>query len=52
MTYAHASTIPGRAKAYDRALDIIPNDPDIMASKAGFIRPRVTWQKPLSCYQK
>jgi tetratricopeptide (TPR) repeat protein len=34
-TYAALRQFPAALKLYDRALDIVPNDPDLMASKAG-----------------
>jgi TolB-like protein/Tfp pilus assembly protein PilF len=34
-TYAMLRQFPVALKFYDRALDILPNDPDLMASKAG-----------------
>jgi TolB-like protein/Tfp pilus assembly protein PilF len=34
-TYAVLRQFPAALKLYDRALDIIPNDPDVMAAKAG-----------------
>jgi TolB-like protein/Tfp pilus assembly protein PilF len=34
-TYAALRKFPAALKLYDRALDIVPNDPDLMASKAG-----------------
>jgi len=33
-TYAMLRLFPAAVKLYDRALDIVPNDPDLMASKA------------------
>jgi serine/threonine-protein kinase len=33
-TYAMLRQFPAALKLYDRALDIVPNDPDLMASKA------------------
>ena len=33
-TYAMLRQFPAALKLYDRALDIMPNDPDVMASKA------------------
>ena len=33
-TYAMLRQFPAALKLYDRALDIVPNDPDVMASKA------------------
>jgi tetratricopeptide (TPR) repeat protein len=34
-TYSMTREFPAALKLYDRALDIIPDDPDVMASKAG-----------------
>ena len=34
-TYAELRQFQAALKLYDRALDIVPNDPDLMASKAG-----------------
>src|SRR5262249_38165698 len=34
-TYAELRKFPAALKLYDRALDITPNDPDVMSSKAG-----------------
>jgi TolB-like protein/cytochrome c-type biogenesis protein CcmH/NrfG len=34
ITYAHLRQFPTALKLYDRALDITPTDPDVMASKA------------------
>ena len=33
-TYAMLRQFPVALKLYDRALDIMPNDPDVMAAKA------------------
>ena len=33
-TYAMLRQFPAALKLYDRALDITPNDPDVMAEKA------------------
>ena len=35
LTYARLRQFPAALKLYDRALDIVPNDPDVMACKAG-----------------
>jgi TolB-like protein/Flp pilus assembly protein TadD len=35
FTYTAIRQFPAALKLYDRALDIIPNDPDLMADKAG-----------------
>ena len=34
-TYTYIRQFPAALKLYDRALDIVPNDPDLMAAKAG-----------------
>jgi len=34
-TYSMVRQFPAALKLYDRALDIMPNDPDVMAAKAG-----------------
>jgi TolB-like protein/Tfp pilus assembly protein PilF len=35
LTYTDLRQFPAALKLYDRALDIVPNDPDLMASKSG-----------------
>jgi serine/threonine protein kinase/Tfp pilus assembly protein PilF len=35
LTYAYLRQFPAALKLYDRALDIVPNEPDLMASKGG-----------------
>src|SRR5262249_17709669 len=35
LTYIMLRQFPAALKLYDRALDIVPNDPDLLASKAG-----------------
>jgi tetratricopeptide (TPR) repeat protein len=35
LTYVMLRQFPAALKLYDRALDIVPNEPDLMASKAG-----------------
>jgi TolB-like protein/Tfp pilus assembly protein PilF len=35
LTYVILRQFPAALKLYDRALDIVPNDPDLLASKAG-----------------
>jgi serine/threonine protein kinase/Tfp pilus assembly protein PilF len=35
LTYAYLRQFPAALKLYDRALDIVPNEPDQMASKGG-----------------
>src|SRR5262249_30251657 len=34
-TYSAVRQLPAALRLYDRALDIVPNDPDLLASKAG-----------------
>ena len=46
--HAMLRQFPAALKLHDRVLDIMPNDPDVMAAKAAFIRPRVTCEKPAS----
>ena len=46
-TYGMLRQFPAALKLYDRVLDITPNNPDVMAEKAAFIRPKVTCKKPL-----
>jgi tetratricopeptide (TPR) repeat protein len=48
-TYAMLLQFPTALKLYDRLLDITSNDPDVMADKASFIRPKVTCHKLLIC---
>ena len=38
LNYAMLRQFPTALKLYDRALDIVPNDPDIMASEAGIFQ--------------
>ena len=35
QAYAMVRQFPAALKLYDRVLDITPNDPDVMAAKAG-----------------
>ena len=58
MTYAMLRQFPAALKLYDRALDIVPNDPDLMAAKAGIYQAEgnlqeaakflsdINWQTP------
>ena len=50
-TYTMLRQFPAALKLYDRALDIKPNNPLVMASKAIVYRPKVISQ-PLDCYRK
>jgi len=51
-TYAMLRQFPTALERYDRAVDIIANDPDLMSLEAVSIRPRVTWNRPLNFYQE
>ena len=51
-TYGMHRRFETALRLYDRALDIIPNDPDVMAEKPAFIKPRVICRKPPACCQK
>ena len=51
-TYTMLRQFPAALKLYDRALDITPNDPDVMASKASIYQARVSCKKPLGSYQE
>ena len=44
-TYAMLRQFPAALKLYDRALDITPNDPDVMASKAGIYQAQGNLQE-------
>ena len=44
-TYAMLRQFPTALKLYDRALDITPNDPDLMASKAGIYQAQGNLQE-------
>ena len=58
MTYAMLRQFPAALKLYDRALDITPNDPDLMAAKASIYQAQgnlqeaarflseINWQTP------
>jgi TolB-like protein/Tfp pilus assembly protein PilF len=44
-TYAALRQFPAALKLYDRALNIVPNDPDLMASKAGIYQAQGNLQE-------
>ena len=44
-TYAMLRQFPNALKLYDRALDITPNDPDVMAAKAGIYQAQGNLQE-------
>ena len=44
-TYAMLRQFPAALKLYDRALDITPNDPDVMAAKAGIYQAQGNLQE-------
>ena len=44
-TYAMLRQFPAALKLYDRALDIMPNDPDLMASKASIYQAQGNLQE-------
>ena len=44
-TYVMLRQFPAALKLYDRALDITPNDPDVMASKAGIYQAQGNLQE-------
>ena len=44
-TYAMLRQFPAALKLYDRALDITPNDPDVMASKASIYQAQGNLQE-------
>ena len=44
-TYAQLRQFPAALKLYDRALDITPNDPDVMAAKAGIYQAQGNLQE-------
>ena len=44
-TYAMLRQFPAALKLYDRALDIMPNDPDVMASKASIYQAQGNLQE-------
>ena len=44
-TYAVVRQFPAALKLYDRALDITPNDPDVMASKASIYQAQGNLQE-------
>jgi TolB-like protein/Flp pilus assembly protein TadD len=45
LTYAELRQFQAALKLYDRALDIVPNDPDLMASKAGIYQAEGNLEK-------
>jgi serine/threonine protein kinase/Tfp pilus assembly protein PilF len=45
FTYAMLRQFPTALKLYDRALDIAPNDPDVMAAKAGIYQAQGNLQE-------
>ena len=44
-TYVALRQFPAALKLYDRALDITPNDPDVMATKAGIYQAQGNLQE-------
>ena len=44
-TYAMIRQLPAALKLYDRALDVIPNDPDVMAAKAAIYQAQGNLQE-------
>ena len=44
-TYAMLRQFPAALKLYDRALDITPNDPDVMAAKASIYQAQGNLQE-------
>ena len=44
-TYANLRQFPAALKLYDRALDITPNDPDVMAAKANMYQAQGNLQE-------
>ena len=44
-TYSMLRQFPAALKLYDRALDITPNDPDVMASKASIYQAQGNLQE-------
>ena len=51
-TYAMLRQFPAALKLYDRALDITPNDPDVMAAKASIYQAQGNLQQAASSYHK
>ena len=47
MTYTNLRQFQTALKLYDRALDIMPNDPDLMGLRLALVWPRVTYEKLL-----
>ena len=48
-TYTMLRQFPAALKLYDRALDIAPNNPDLMASKAGIYQAQGNLQEAATC---
>src|SRR5437762_1936219 len=48
ITYTMLRQFPTALKLHDRALDIVPNEPGVMAAKANIHQAEVTWSKPVS----
>jgi TolB-like protein/predicted Ser/Thr protein kinase/Tfp pilus assembly protein PilF len=48
-TYTMLRQFPAALKPYDRALDITPNNPDLMASKAGIYQAQGNLQEAATC---
>jgi tetratricopeptide (TPR) repeat protein len=51
-SYTGLRQFPAALKLYDRELDINPNNPDVMASKAGIYQARITCKKQPGPYQE
>jgi TolB-like protein/Flp pilus assembly protein TadD len=51
-TYAVVRQFPTALKTFDRALDIEPNDPDLIAAKAGIHQAEGDLNKPGNCLQE
>jgi TolB-like protein/Flp pilus assembly protein TadD len=52
QTYATLRQFPAALKLYDRVLDITPNDPDAMASKAGIYQAQGNLQEAAKLLEK
>ena len=52
ITYAQLRQFPTALKLYDRVLDITPNDPDVMASKAKIYQAQGNLQEAARFSQK
>src|SRR5262249_48008165 len=48
-TYAMLRQFPAALRLYERALDIMPNDPELMAAKAGIYQQRGNLQEAARC---